>query len=319
MLPNNNCIVLFERVYRAGALLSKFPARDLRKKGFAMSVRIITDSASDMSPVEHPALAVLPLSVTFGTDVYMDGVDIDHQRFYEMLVERDELPKTGQVNPYAFSQAIAEAREAGDEAVIITVGAKLSGTNQSARTALAEAPGGDVYVVDSNNVTLGERVLVEYALRLVNEGRSAAQIAAAVEAVRDRVVVIGLLETLEYLVRGGRLSAAAGAVGTLLNVKPVVAVEDGLIVQLGKARGSKNGRNLLNQKVEKAGGIDFSMPLALGYTGLSDAVLKKYIEDSAALWAGHTEGELPVHTIGATIGTHVGPGAVAVAFFQPAN
>ena len=315
----NNCIVPFERVYRAGALLSKFPARDLRKKGFVMSVRIITDSASDMTPAEHPALRVLPLSVTFGTDVYMDGVDIDHQRFYEMLVERDELPKTGQVNPYAFSQAIAEAREAGDEAVIITVGAKLSGTNQSARTALAEAPGGDVFVVDSNNVTLGERVLVEYALRLVDEGRCAAQIAAAVEAVRDRVVVIGLLETLEYLVRGGRLSAAAGAVGTLLNVKPVVAAEDGLIVQLGKARGSKNGRNLLNQKVEKAGGIDFSMPLALGYTGLSDAVLKKYIEDSAALWAGHTEGELPVHTIGATIGTHVGPGAVAVAFFRPAN
>ena len=284
-----------------------------------MSVRIITDSASDMSPAEHPALAVLPLSVTFGTDVYMDGVDIDHQRFYKMLVERDELPKTGQVNPYAFSQAIAEVREGGDEAVIITVGAKLSGTNQSARTALAEAPGGDVFVVDSNNVTLGERVLVEYALRLVDEGRSAAQIAAAVEAVRDRVVVIGLLETLEYLVRGGRLSAAAGAVGALLNVKPVVAAEDGLIVQLGKARGSKNGRNLLNQKVEQAGGVDFSMPLALGYTGLSDAVLKKYIEDSATLWAGHTEGELPVHTIGATIGTHVGPGAVAVAFFQPAN
>lgn len=284
-----------------------------------MSIRIITDSASDISPAEHPALRVLPLSVTFGTDVYMDGVDIDHQRFYEMLVERDELPKTGQVNPYAFSQTIAEAREAGDEAVIITVGAKLSGTNQSARTALAEAPGGDVFVVDSNNVTLGERVLVEYALRLVDEGRSAAQIAAAVEAVRDRVVVIGLLETLEYLVRGGRLSAAAGAVGTLLNVKPVVAAEDGLIVQLGKARGSKNGRNLLNQKVEKAGGVDFSMPLALGYTGLSDAVLKKYIEDSAALWAGHTEGELSIHTIGATIGTHVGPGAVAVAFFRPAN
>lgn len=98
---------------------------------------------------------------------------------------------------------------------------------------------------------------------MVDEGRSASQIAAAVEAVRDRVVVIGLLETLEYLVRGGRLSAAAGAVGTLLNVKPVVAVEDGLIVQLGKARGSKNGRNLLNQKVEKAGGVDFAMPWRL--------------------------------------------------------
>ncbi len=231
-----NCIVPFERVCRAGALLSKFPARDLRKKGFVISVRIITDSASDMSPADTPLCVLLPLSVTFGTDVYMDGVDIDHQRFYEMLVERDELPKTGQVNPYAFSQAIAEAREAGDGALTLTVGVKLSGTNQSARTSTPEAPGGDMFVVDSSdNATLGERVLVEYALRFVDEGQGAAQ-AAAVEAVRDRVVVIGLLETLEYLVRGGRLSAAAGAVGTLLNVKPVVAAEDGLIVQLGKAR-----------------------------------------------------------------------------------
>ena len=280
-----------------------------------MPIRIITDSASDMSPTEHPALDVLPLSISFGTDVYLDGVDIDHTRFYEKLIEGDELPKTGQVNPFAFSQAIAEARAAGDDAVIITVGAKLSGTYQSACTALAEAPGGDVFVVDSNNVTLGERILVEYALRLVDAGKSAQEIAHGVEAVRDRVVVMGLLETLEYLVRGGRLSAAAGAIGTLLSFKPVVAVEDVLVVQLGNACGSKNGRNLLNQQVERAGGIDFDMPLALGYTGLDDKLLKKYIDDSHHLWAGHKESELPVHTIGATIGTHVGPGAVAVAFF----
>ena len=283
-----------------------------------MSVRIITDSASDMSASEYLALEVLPLSISFGDEVYLDGVDIDHTRFYEKLVEGDEMPKTGQVNPYAFSQAIAAAREAGDDAVIITVGGKLSGTHQSACTALAEAPGGDVFVVDSNNVTLGERILVEYALRLVDEGCGAREIAAAVEAVRDRVVVMGLLETLEYLVRGGRISAAAGAVGTLLSFKPVVAVQDGLVIQLGKARGSKNGRNLLNQQVEAAGGVDFSMPLALGYTGFSDALLTKYIEDSHALWAGHSEDELPIHTIGATIGTHVGPGAIAVAFFKRA-
>lgn len=280
-----------------------------------MAIRIITDSASDMHREEHPALEVLPLSITFGNDVYLDGVDIDHKRFYEILIEGDELPKTGQVNPYAFSKAIAEAREVGDDAVIITVGGKLSGTYQSACTALAEAPGGDVYVVDSNNVTLGERILVEYALRLVDAGKPVDVIAHEVEAVRDRVVVMGLLETLEYLVRGGRLSAAAGALGTLLSFKPVVAVEDGQVVQLGKARGSKNGRNLLNQQVERAGGIDFDMPIALGYTGRDDTLLKKYIEDSHDLWAGHKESELPIHTIGATIGTHVGPGAVAVAFF----
>ena len=140
-----------------------------------------------------------------------------------------------------------------------------------------------------------------------------------VEAPNPERFVTGIAGKCDFSIVTVSKKGLSGAVGTLLNVKPVVAAEDGLIVQLGKARGSKNGRNLLNQKVEKAGGVDFSMPLALGYTGLSDAVLKKYIEDSAALWAGHTEGELPIHTIGATIGTHVGPGAVAVAFFRPAN
>lgn len=281
-----------------------------------MSVRIITDSASDMHPSEHAALEVLPLSITFGQDVYLDGVDIDHRRFYELLIEGDELPKTGQVNPFAFSEAYARVREEGDEAVVITVGGKLSGTYQSAVTALNEAPGGDIFVVDSNNVTLGERVLVEYALRLVDQGMTAQQIVNEVERVRDEVVVIGLLETLEFLVRGGRLSAAAGALGTLLSFKPVVAVRDGEVVQLGKARGSKNGRNLLNQEIERAGGIDFSMPLSIGYTGLDDTLLQKYIQDSHAIWEGHLDDGLPICTIGATIGTHVGPGAIALAFFK---
>ncbi len=281
-----------------------------------MTVKIITDSASDMLASEHPLLEVLPLSITFGTRTYRDGVDITRARFYEMLIESDELPKTGQVNPYAFSEAYARVRAEGSDAVVITVGAKLSGTHQSACTALAEAPGGDIFVVDSNNVTLGERVLVEYALRLADEGMSAETIAREIERVREEVEVIGLLDTLEYLRRGGRISAAAGAVGEFLSVKPVVAVDDGRIVMLGKARGSKNGRNLLNQQVEQAAGIDFSRPLALGYTGLSRKLLDKYIADSAALWEGHGVDELPVHLIGATIGTHVGPGAIALAFFK---
>ncbi len=276
-----------------------------------MSIRIITDSASDMSPAEHPALRVLPLSVTFGTDVYMDGVDIDHQRFYEMLVERDELPKTGQVNPYAFSQAIAEAREAGDEAVIITVGAKLSGTNQSARTALAEAPGGDVFVVDSNNVTLGERVLVEYALRLVDEGRSAAQIAAAVEAVRDRVVVIGLLETLEYLVRGGRLSAAAGAVGTLLNIKPMLTVtRGGKLISVDKEKGRRRAiRRLVKNMAEEI--IDPEKQVV--------SILQADCPEDAQALVDYMTETIPgvqyrIEKVGPTICAHAGPGTLAVVF-----
>ncbi len=280
-----------------------------------MPVRIITDSASDISYPIHPQLDVLPLSVSFGQTVYRDGVDLTHEQFYERLVEDDVLPKTGQVNPFAFGEALSRAYEAGESAVIITLSSKLSGTHQSAVTAAADAAC-EVHVVDSMSVTVGERVLVEYALRLVDAGLDAASIAAELEQARDRVVVIGLLDTLEYLRRGGRISAAAGAFGEMLAIKPVISIEDGEVVVLGRARGSKNGRNLLSQLVEKSGGIDFSMPLALGYAGLSDALLKKYIRDCRHLWEGYPGDALPVHTIGATIGTHVGPGAIALAFFK---
>lgn len=286
-----------------------------------MAVRIITDSASDITREDvaaagNPALTVLPLSITFGNTTYEDGVNLSHQRFYELLVEGDDLPMTGQVNPYAFEQAIGEARAAGDEVIVITLSGKLSGTNASANTAAASFDSG-VYVVDSKNVTVGERVLVDYALRLVGEGLSAADTATALEQAREDIYVVGLLDTLEYLRRGGRIPASAAALGKLLSIKPVITIEDGAVELLGKARGSKNGRNLLTQQVEAAGGIDFAMPIALGYAGLDDALLRKYIEDSRHIWEDHIALEdLPVHSVGATIGTHVGPGAIALAFFK---
>lgn len=286
-----------------------------------MTVRIITDSASDITAADiaaagNPALTVLPLSVTFGQTTYEDGVDLSHQRFYELLVEGDDLPMTGQVNPYAFEQAISSAREAGEEVVVITLSGKLSGTNASAMTAAAAFEDG-VYVVDSKSVTVGERILVDYALRLVGEGLSAADIACALEQAREDVHVVGLLDTLEFLRRGGRIPASAAALGKLLSIKPVITITDGVVELLGKARGSKNGRNLLTQQVEAAGGIDFSMPIELAYAGLDDALLRKYVEDSRHIWEGHVElDDLPVHTVGATIGTHVGPGAIALAFFK---
>lgn len=285
-----------------------------------MAVHIITDSASDLSSNAHPRLTVLPLSVAFGDTVFRDGVDLDNNRFYEMLVESDHLPTTGQVNPFAFSQAIGEVRDADPDAgiVIVTLSSKLSGTNQSACIAALEADGegAGVYVVDSLNATVGERVLVERALQLADDGRTAAEIASELNRERRRVRLVALLDTLEYLRRGGRVPAATAALGELLSIKPVVAVEDGEVVVRGKARGSKNGRNLLTQEVERAGGIDFTRPLALGYTGLSDHLLQKYIDDSRALWEHDVaRDQLEVGTVGATIGTHVGPGAIALAFF----
>lgn len=288
-----------------------------------MSVRIITDSASDIMPDEYANLTVLPLSISFGATTYSDGVDLTHERFYELLVEEDELPKTGQVNPYAFTQVFDEVVAAGDEAVVITLSSILSGTYQSALTAAAEVVdkgttnGDTIHVVDSRNVCVGERILVECALELAKQGITAAQIATELAELREHICVVGLLDTLEYLRRGGRISGAAGAVGELLSIKPVITVKDGEVAMLGKARGSKNGRNLLNEQVLQAGGIDFNMPLALGYAGLSDKLLRKYIADSRALWEeGCPDGNLPVYTVGAAIGTHVGPGAIALAFFS---
>ncbi len=279
-----------------------------------MSVRIITDSGSDIVNPQNPNLTVVPLSIAFGTTTYADGVDLTHEHFYEMLVEGDTLPTTGQVTPFAFDEAIKAAQADGSEVVVITLSSKLSGTYESAVAAASETTG--VYVVDSKNVTVAERILVDYALQLVDEGRSAAEIAAALEEERERVCLVALLDTLEYLRRGGRIPSTVGAIGELLSIKPVIAIEDGEVAILGKARGSKNGRNLLNQQIEKTGAIDFSKPLALGYTGLSSKLLRKYLADNRALWEGHiSEDELPIHSVGATIGTHAGPGAIAVAYF----
>lgn len=278
-----------------------------------MAVRIVTDSGIDLPGGGEERLTVVPLGITFGTTTYADGVDLTNDRFYEMLIESDELPKTSQATPFAYHEVLAPIRAAGDEAVVITLSSKLSGTYQSAVTAASEFDG--VYVVDSKNVTIGQSILVQYALRLAEEGLGAAQIAEKVAAAADRVCLLALLDTLEYLRRGGRIPKSAGMIGEVLSIKPVVGVEDGEVVMLGKARGSKNGRNQLHQQVEKHG-IDFTMPVLLGYTGLSDKLLRKYLDDNRVIWEDKVaEEDLPIASVGATIGTHVGPGAIALAFF----
>lgn len=278
-----------------------------------MSVRILTDSASDLSPQAHPRLTVLPMTVSFGETQYRDGVDLSHSQFYDLLVESDTLPVTSQIVPAQFEDAFRAATDDGDQVVAVLLSGKLSGTWQSAVLA-AQTFAGKVFVVDSENAAIGEMILVERALRLADDGMSAEQIAQTLEREKKEIRLIALLDTLEYLKRGGRISPSIALVGGLLSIKPVVAVQNGEVALLGKARGSRNGNNLLIQEIEKTAGIDFSRPLRLGYTGLTDTLLQKYIEDSSALWRGHAE-SLPVSTIGGTIGTHVGPGAIAVAFF----
>lgn len=279
-----------------------------------MSIRIITDSASDILEKDQRHLTVLPLTLLFGEKAYRDGVDLSHKEFYERLIEYEELPTTSQIPPYDFEDVYKKARRAGETAIVICLSSKLSGTCQSALIA-ASGFEGMVHVIDSETVCVGQRILVEYALRLVDTGLDAEAIVEELERAKKKICLIALLDTLEYLVRGGRLSRTAGTLGGVLSIKPVVSISDGQVVVLGKARGSRNGSNLLSEKVRETGGVDFSMPYALGYTGLSDGLLRKYIADSESLWM--SAGECPpIYSVGGAIGTHAGPGAIAAAFFH---
>lgn len=278
-----------------------------------MNVKIIVDSTADMRPEVAAKVGIVPLSVYFGDREFVSGVDINPKQFYEMLVESDTLPTTSQPAPYLFEEAFEKAVSEGCEVVCLTCAGKLSGTNQSANIAAAEFEG-KVHVVDSCTIAIGLGILTEYALELAAQGLSAEEIVWKLLRKREKIKVLALVDTLEYLKKGGRISSAVALAGGLLNIKPVISVNGGEIKLLGKARGSRQGNNLLVQEIQKAGGVDFAMPVMLGYTGLSDALLQKYIQDSVDLWKDNVE-NLPVSIVGSVVGTHVGPGAVAVAFF----
>ena len=279
-----------------------------------MNVNLIIDSTTDLRPGLRERFTVVPLTVHFGEEEYIDGVTISHREFYEKLVESDALPSTSQAVPAAFADVFEQVVSRGETAVVLTLASQLSGTYQSAMIAANDYPD-SIFVVDGTSVAIGTGILAELALRLRDQGLSAAQIAAKLEEEKGNIRIVALLDTLEYLKRGGRISATVAFAGSLLSIKPVIAVQDGVIQMLGKARGSRQGNNLLVQQIANAGGVDFDKPLLLGFTGLSDALLLKYIEDSRALWENGVE-NLAITSISSVVGTHAGPGAIAVAFFR---
>ena len=287
-----------------------------------MAIRIIVDSSADIEEdyARDHGIQIIPMTITFGNEEFAEGVDITRTEFFQRLVETDELPRTSQIPPMVFQDIFQEIVTAGDTAVVITLSSHISGTYQSA--CIAAAPFKEsVFVVDSENATIGERLLAERAWALREEGLSAADIAYCLDQEKKDIRLVASLDTLEYLHRGGRISGAAAAIGGLLSIKPVVGVVDGDVVVLGKARGSKASRNMVFEEIEKAGGVDLTRPIWVAYSGLSDKTARKYIADALAiatekgLISSPDEIEMPLTLVGAVIGTHVGPGGVAFAFF----
>ena len=287
-----------------------------------MSVRIITDSASDISQelAKELNITVLPLKVRFGEEEFLDGVTLSNRQFYERLIETDEIPKTSQITPFEYRNHFEKAVKAGEQVVCFTLSSGVSGSYQSACVAAQEFEG-DVFVVDTQQFCISEAIIVERAVQMRDSGMDAAAVFEAIEVEKKDAHVLAIFNTLEYLKLGGRISAAAAFAGGLLSLKPVLTIEDGVVKILGKARGSRNGNNMLTEFAEKLGGIDFERPFCFGYTGFSDETLKKYIHDSARLYEDKIDVNDPdkfrIHKVGATIGTYAGPGAIAVAFFAP--
>ena len=278
-----------------------------------MAVKFIIDSASDVLPGECKKLGAVhvPLTVRFGDKEFADAVDLSHKKFYKLLTSgKEEHPTTSQASPAAWAEVMEEATRDGDTAVVITVSSKLSGTYQSACIAAADFD--NVYVVDTLHAATGAGCLAEYAVRLADEGLDAKTIADTLAEQRQKLRLFAVLDTLEYLKKGGRISGTVAFVGGMLSIKPVISISDGLVGVVAKARGAKQGVATLISEVEKAGGIDMTKPFLLGYTGNDTTPVQDFAAKASHLWDGR---EIAIPQLCSVVGTHVGPGAVAVAFF----
>lgn len=276
-------------------------------------VRIITDSAADFEPFELEKMNVtcLPITVMLGEQEYQENVNLSKDQFFELLASTGASPKTAQPSPQILTDLFAEAKQAGDEAVYITLASALSGTYQSAVMIQEDADCEDLYVIDSRNATGGQRLLVEYAVRLRDEGKSAKEIVAGVESIRDRIVLYACIDTLEYLYRGGRISHTVYKLGTMAQVKPIIRVaEDGGIEVPAKAMGMRKGMDVLCKR------IDQQKPSAehrfyVMYTA-DHAIGETLAEKIRGM--GYDIPDERIIQVGAGIGSHIGPNACGIVY-----
>lgn len=279
-----------------------------------MAIRILTDSTSDILPQEAQErnLMVVPLRVNFADQGYQDGVDITHQEFYEKLSKVEQLPTTSQPTPDDFLACFEQVKEQGDTLICILLSGGLSGTAQSAQIAKELCDYENIYVVDSRQATAGIRALVDLACLLVKEGKSAEEIVAELEQARDRVRVYIMVDTLEYLHKGGRLSGAVNVVGTMLKVKPLLTLKDGVLGMVGKGMGTKDAQKGVLKLVGEQLNADPRLPVYFVYSAKeSNCIqLRALAEEKYGIQCAES------HSVGAVLGTHVGPGAAAIAYLE---
>ena len=276
-------------------------------------VRIVTDSAADFSPaeLEQKNIICIPLKVLFGGEEYEENINLSKDQFYEKLLAFEGFPKTSQAAPAVLAGLFEEAKAEGDEIIYFTLSSALSGTWQSAMFIKEDMGYDKAYVVDSRNATGGQRMLVEHAVRLRDQGKCAADIVAEVEALRERIVLYACINTLEYLYRGGRISHLSYALGTLAQIKPIIHVDHAGRVDIpAKAMGMRKGMEHLCKQAD-AKTPDPEYPLYVMYT--ND---RSVAETLAVRLAEHGQAVHPdnIIQVGAAIGSHVGPAACGLVY-----
>lgn len=279
-----------------------------------MGIRIITDSTSDISrkQADEMNITLIPLKVIFGDKEYREGVDISIEEFYEKLMRAEVLPTTSQPAPDDFLNHFLEGKAAGDSIIVILVSAKLSGTYQSAMIAKEMADYDDIHIIDSNTTITALRILVEEAVKLRDGGADTGNIVKCIEQLKERVALFALIDTLEYLHKGGRLSRSSAILGTLLKFKPIITLDDGVIKVIGKERGIHRGIGRILDAMDDTGEIDTDYPVYLGYTAQDDKcmILKDKLITTYGL------GNINMYPVGCVVGTHAGPGGCVVTYIR---
>lgn len=273
---------------------------------------ILTDTACDITLNQAIAMdvEVVPMRVSFGDLPYEQLADEHFEQFYQLLESEKSLPVTSQPSPADFLTTFARAKTRGDSVVAILLSGQLSGTVQSAAIAKEMADYDDIHIVDSLQATIGQRLLVDHAVRLRQRGLNGAEIAVILTEMAGRIRLFGALDTLKFLRKGGRIPRSTEVLGTALGIKPIVQLTDGVITMAGKARGHAGAVTTMVRLMEENADFDPATPVYFGYTKAEAAGVKFRKLAAAKFKLKATE----LHPVGATIGTHVGPGAFAAAY-----
>ena len=275
-------------------------------------IRFLVDTSSDYTVEEIKAkgMELAPLHITIGEADYRDGYDLSKNKFYELLTSNEEFPKTSQPTPQDFVDIFEDVQEKGDELICILLSSKLSGTFQSAALAKSIVEYENIHLVDSLGATHMIRIMADYAQELAEAGKSADEIVEVLEEMKAKIKVLAVVDTLEYLCKGGRVSKTTAAIGEMAKVKPMITVTEGEVAVIGKSLGKNKAISNLLKAFEECE-VDERFPIY--------SVSTLGTENCEAFEARFTEAGYHCKErvqIGATIGTHVGPGAFGVIFVQ---